>query len=153
MVLTFNFRGFGKSQGKKDIALAPRDLKGALRFMASKGAAKIAVVGASMGGTAALVTASDHPVAAVASLSAPDEFEGLDAVSAVQKVTSPMLFVAATGDGQAANDAERLYRSSGDPAAGLELVPGEAHGTQLLDGDSGKKVRPLVEKFLKESFA
>ncbi len=152
MVLTFNFRGYGDSQGKKDVALIPRDVKGALRFMAAKGAAKIAVVGASMGGTAALVTASENSVAGVVSLSSPAKFKGLDAKGVVSKITSPMLFVAATEDGESADDAELLYKSSGDPGAGLELVPGKAHGTSLLEGDTGDRVRPMVEKFLKESF-
>ena len=86
LVLTFDFRGFcpggdaGCSSGDKDVAAATKDLEGAISFMRDKGATKVFLVGASMGGTASLAETTVQParIAGVVSLSSPLEFQGLD---------------------------------------------------------------------------
>jgi pimeloyl-ACP methyl ester carboxylesterase len=77
--LTFNFRGYcpggeaGCSQGETDPASSWRDVQAAVRYLRTTGIPRVAVIGASMGGTAALVAASQpgSSVGAVAALSAP----------------------------------------------------------------------------------
>jgi MFS family permease len=64
------------------------------------GAIGVALVGASMGGTASLVAGAttQPPVGAVVSLSGPANFQGMDATSAVAQLARPVLYVIARGD-------------------------------------------------------
>jgi pimeloyl-ACP methyl ester carboxylesterase len=98
-----------------------------------QGAHTIALAGASMGATAALVAASRDPtIARVASLSGPRDFEGLAAGRAVRQVHAPTLFIAAKEDSPYIDDARAMYRAAtGDKR--LLVVPGFDHGTDLLD--------------------
>ena len=70
-VLTFDFRGHGLSGGDRNPSLAAVDLAGAVAKIRALGASRVLVVGASLGGTAALVVASSEQLAGVVTLSAP----------------------------------------------------------------------------------
>lgn len=155
-VLTFNFRGYcpgggaGCSGGRTDLPLLWRDVLAAVRFLRSTGVGRVGVIGASMGGTAALV-ASAQPasrIGAVATLSAPTSIEGL-AVSSETLVAVPSakLYVAGAGDAAAAADAQSLYALSVPPKR-VEIVPSEDHGTDLLDGNQGPNVRQILQGWL-----
>ena len=147
-VLTFNFRGYGKSQGSKDIASMHRDVSGAIKFMSeTHDADRIVLIGASMGGTASLI-AADNAELSVATLSAPVSFKGLDAGDHLAGIGGPKLFIAADGDSDASKSARELFRRAGDPQAGLELLIGDAHGTALLDSDQSDKVVQLLKSFI-----
>src|SRR5262245_58482602 len=81
-VLTFDFRGYcpggdgGCSEGERDVPSIPKDVEGAIAELRRRGVTKIGLVGASMGGTASLITAANQgrDVAAVVTLSAPTAF-------------------------------------------------------------------------------
>ncbi len=150
LVLTFDFRGYGDSQGTKQIDLIDRDLTAAIRELGDAGATKVALVGASMGGTAGLIAASRTPapvpIAGVATLSAPVEFKGLSAAEAVPKLTVPLLFLAAEDDAGA--DGARELQELAGSGAELELVPGDEHGTELLEGPHADEVWELLSSFL-----
>ncbi|MFZ3386123.1 MAG: alpha/beta fold hydrolase, partial [Candidatus Hydromicrobium sp.] len=62
IVLTYDFRGYGKSGGSQDISNIDKDLEAALDFVIRHDAEKIFLIGASMGGTASLVVASRQTV-------------------------------------------------------------------------------------------
>lgn len=150
LVLTFNFRGYGDSQGETDLGVLDRDVEAAVAHLSARhGAESVVLVGASMGGTASLVAASRIEVAGVVSLSPPARIDGLDALGAVGRVSEPKLFIAANDDGSAAESAELLYRATLDPRE-LKIVPGSDHGTDLLTGDSSAEVVRLVEAFIAE---
>lgn len=157
-VLTFNFRGYGESQGERDIGVIDRDVRAALEFLVEHGASGVVVVGASMGGTAALAAsvAVEDPsipvaeVKGVVALSAPARIDGLNALRAAGAISAPKLYVAADGDGEAVADAEELFRSSAEPKT-LKIVPGDAHGTDLLRGRSGTEIASLVKEFIAEA--
>jgi pimeloyl-ACP methyl ester carboxylesterase len=155
LVLTFDFRGYGDSQGSKDIELIDRDVFAAIIALADAGAGRVLLVGASMGGTACLVAAdASQPlsrvfVSGVATLSAPVEFKGLSAQTAVPKLTMPLLFVAAEKDA-GADGARRLQELSGD-TGDLHIVPGDDHGTDLLQGDQAGEVWGLLLSFVHEN--
>ena len=91
LVLTYDFRGYcpggdgGCSQGELQISAIWQDVLGAMDLVRSQGATTVALVGASMGGTASLVAAAQEgvDVAAVVTLSAPRSIEGLDADAAL----------------------------------------------------------------------
>lgn len=145
--LTFDFRGYGESGGTKDIAAIDRDMEGAYRVLLGRKIRPIYLVGASMGGTAALIVAARVPVAGVATLSAPVAFRGLDATPALPKVAGRKLFVAAESDAAAADAAKQLATKTADPKTVL-VVPGAEHGTALLDGAQGSAVKAALRGFL-----
>jgi pimeloyl-ACP methyl ester carboxylesterase len=146
LVLTFDFRGYGTSTGSKQIDRIDQDLRAALAEIRSLGAEKVGLMGASMGGTAALIVAATEPVDVLVTLSAPVEFEGLSARDAVTRVRPPKLFVAAEDD-EGAQGARDLYRAAPEPRE-LELVPGGAHGTALVTGPGTDQVKARVFAFL-----
>lgn len=155
-VLTFGFRGYcpggdaGCSEGDRDVGAADEDLRAALSFLQGLGVDRVGLVGASMGGTAALVVASDDgsAVDAVITLSAPRLIDDLavqpDALAAL---TAAKLYVAGTQDTTAADAAQAFYDGSQQPKR-LELVTTGDHGTDLLTGNQGARVEGLIEGWL-----
>jgi pimeloyl-ACP methyl ester carboxylesterase len=150
LVLTFDFRGYGDSEGTKQIELINKDVAAAIAELARAGATSVGLIGASMGGTASLIAASQTPapipIAGVATLSAPVEFRGLSAEQAVPKLTVPLLFIAAEDD-SGADGARQLQELAGGEAE-LELFPGDEHGTELLEGPYAEDVLALLSGFL-----
>lgn len=132
-VLAFDFHDEGRSQSA-DAAKNSGDVAAAAAYARATGARGVVLVGASRGGTAALVAASriEPPVTAVISLSAPDEYGLESAVKAVPGLRVPVLYVAATGDSRYAADARALHDATPGDRSTLALVPGQLHGTALL---------------------
>jgi pimeloyl-ACP methyl ester carboxylesterase len=158
LVLTYDFRGYcpggqgGCSAGELDVSAIWQDVLGAIEFVRHRGAARVSLVGASMGGTASLVAASrtDVDVRAVISLSAPMSIEGLVVDPVVlSNVTAAKLFIAGVGDASAARDAQTLEAQSPPPKR-VEIVPADDHGTDLLTGPRGEDVRRLIEVYLEQ---
>ena len=156
LVLTYDFRGYcpggqgGCSQGDLQVSAIWQDVLGAMDFVRSQGAATVALVGASMGGTASLVAAGQEgsDVAVVVTLSAPTSIEGLDADAALlQRVDANKLFIAGVGDAAAAASAEQLYEIAPPPKR-PEIVPADDHGTDLLTGSRGEAVQRIIETYL-----
>ncbi|MGZ4150791.1 MAG: alpha/beta hydrolase family protein [Actinomycetota bacterium] len=152
-VLTFDFRGYcpggdgGCSQGPKDVNATPVDLRAALRYLRKDGVARIGIVGASMGGTAALIVAGQEGkgVQAVVTLSAPQVIEGIGAgPDVLQGVSAAKLFVAGLGDTTAAQSAQAFYDESQQPKR-VEILTTDDHGTDLLTGSQGERTRQLLE--------
>jgi pimeloyl-ACP methyl ester carboxylesterase len=145
-VLTFDFRGHGDSEAGR-LADIDKDMRAAVQFMRAEGFAKIFVVGASMGGTAALAVAAEEDLAGVVAISAPAEFEGIDALAHIDEITEPKLFIAASGDRPYADDLEDMFAQALEPK-GRQLFDGNEHGTALLEGSQGKQVVEAIEQFL-----
>src|SRR5262249_62380108 len=72
----------------------------------------------------------------------------LDGEVAVKKLAVPVLFLAAQGDTDFANDAQTLYRECASADKRLELVTGADHGTFMLSGSSGEGPRRTLLNFL-----
>ncbi len=156
LVLTYDFRGYcpggdgGCSQGDLQISAIWQDVLGAMDFVRSQGATTVALVGASMGGTASLVAAAQDgsDAAVVVTLSAPVSIEGLDADPAVlQRVDANKLFIAGLGDASAAASAQDLYEIAPPPKR-VEISPADDHGTDLLTGSQGEAIQRLIETYL-----
>jgi pimeloyl-ACP methyl ester carboxylesterase len=164
LVLTYDFRGYGASAGNKQIEYIDRDVLAAVKKISEAGATDLVLIGASMGGTASLMVAAwlfagqlspaEAPsvrttIAGVATLSAPVTFMGLSAEKSVPGIYCPLLFVAAKGDAGAegALELEHLSSNAGD----MEIVPGDEHGTALLEGGQASKVYNLLLEFLKKN--
>jgi len=149
--LTLDFRGFGASEGSRDVGKIDRDVRAALTFARGRGYRSIALVGASMGGTAAImVAADDEGVAAVITLSAPVRFRGLDAVAVVDRVAAPLTALAARGDTSAADSLETFAARAGLDERHALLFDGRAHGTDMLTADNGEQVRARLRALLDE---
>jgi pimeloyl-ACP methyl ester carboxylesterase len=158
LVLTYDFRGYcpggegGCSAGQRDISGIWQDVLGAEDFVRSQGATNVALVGASMGGTASLVAAGQEgaDVRAVVTLSAPESIEGLVADAALlQREQANKLFIAGVGDAPAAASAEHLYEIAPPPKR-VQIFPADDHGTDLLTGSQGEAVKRLIETYLTE---
>ena len=154
--LTFDFRGYcpggdaGCSGGSKDISAIWQDVGGAVGFLRTEGVRRIGLVGASMGGTASLVYASESGVDidAVVTLSAPDAIEGLTAgPDVLQSVSSAKLFLAGNGDGNAAATAQAFYNESAQPKR-VEILTTADHGTDILEGNQAEIAQNLIVGWL-----
>jgi dienelactone hydrolase len=154
--LTFDFRGYcpggdaGCSEGKRAIAGIWQDVLAAKDFLTTKGVTRVALVGASMGGTASLVAAAQVPteVEAVITLSAPASIEGLTAgPDVVQASGAAKLFMAGDGDTTAADAASAFYEESLQPKK-LEILTTSDHGTDLLTGNQGEIARTTILTWL-----
>ena len=99
-----------------------------------RGATRIALVGASMGGTTSVVAANAVKAAAVFVLSAPGAYSGMDAVGAVSRVAVPSWFGVGEQDTEFVPSARDLYKHSAAPRKQLKILPTGAHGTALLGG-------------------
>ncbi len=153
--MTFNFRGYGTSEGDQDFGRLDDDLAAVVRYLRDRGKQTIFLVGASMGGTTSLVVAASEAVAGVVAISAPAQFEDQDALKAVPNVTVPKLFIASEADEQAKLSLEQLVEATGQPKE-QEIYPGNAHGTNLLQPDQSDyatAARERILRFLREQTA
>lgn len=149
-VLVFDFSRRSSSQNSTvDNATAAGE---AIKYIRAQGATAVTMIGASMGATAALVAASaaQPQVTAVISLSAPTYYDGTDALKAVEKLTAPVLFAAGTGDGQYAQNAEKLLAATPSAIKKVVTTGGYDHGVDFLDPkDEGvKDIRKAITDFL-----
>ena len=145
--LTFNFRGYRPSGGEREFSKLDLDVEAAVDFLLSRGAKGIFLIGASMGGTASVKYASREGVLGVVALSAPAEFEGLEALRDAGATAGAKLFIAAEGDRSAQQDAAAYYKAMQEDRL-LEIYTGSDHGTELLEGRHGAQVTERLLEFL-----
>jgi pimeloyl-ACP methyl ester carboxylesterase len=122
-VLLYNYRWGTESQEAISAAAGLR----------RRGVRRVAFVGASLGAGASLVAASKNPPGAVGvvSLSGESFIAGVD--KAIPRLVLPVLFVAAQEDDYGAGmDAQDFYAHAPAKDKRLLIVPGNAHGTDLL---------------------
>lgn len=145
--LTFDFRGYGESDGDKDFAKLDDDLAAAVRYMRDRGRQQIFLVGASMGGTASLVVAAEQDVDGVVSISSPARFEEQDAADAAPKVTAAKLFIASEDDTAAMVSLDELLDAAAPPKES-QIYPGNAHGTNLFEADLSENAAAIRQRIL-----
>ena len=153
LVLAFDARNFGSSAQVNTAAAfaVDRDVRGAATLLRARGAKRIVLGGASMGGTAVLVAgAALRPApAAVVSLSGPTDLSSMDALAAVRTLRAPTLFLAGKYDTQFAADARRMYAASASKRKRLAIRVTGAHGTDLLRGGDATATWRLLLSFLR----
>ncbi len=154
----FDLRGHGFSEGRQNHRRAAADIAAAVRAVRALGAKKVVVMGASLGGIAALVATPNlkPAVDGVVSVSGPVAIPGtLNAMSAVKKLDVPTLYVVSEDDQNPpydfAADAQTLYDETGTDEKRLEVLPGSLHGTFLVDGSAA--VRALLRSFVRDPAA
>ena len=146
--LTFNFRGYGDSQGEQDFGKLDEDLSAAIRYMRDRGKERIFLIGASMGGSTSLVVAAQEEVDGVVAISAPARFEEQEALAAVPNITGPKLLIASIDD-EAALQFDDLVAAAAEPKESASY-PGKAHGTDLFKGEHAAAVRERILRFMDE---
>lgn len=144
--IAFNFRGYGESEGVEGDFSVGIDVRAAVEAARNAGARRVHIIGASMGGTGAVAASSSSQIGATVALSAPDEFEGVNAVSLAGSVTNPMLLIAAEEDGTAAVDAAAIAAEA-KGSAELVVLSGAQHGTNLF-AEHGAEITTLILEFL-----
>ena len=150
-VLTYDFRGYGKSGGSQDVSKLDIDLTAALAYIKQYDPELIYLMGASMGGTASLVVASKttETLDGVITFSSPDEFEGISAISVIGDIVPAKLFIASQGDEDAARSATEMYEKSMEPKQ-LEILDGDSHGTFIFEEEpeNAEKLEEIILFFL-----
>jgi alpha-beta hydrolase superfamily lysophospholipase len=150
LVLAFDHRGFGASGLGQDTRY-DLDAVAAAEELRRNGAAAIVLIGASLGALAVVAAAPQlRPQPdGVISLSGADEFAGVDALSALPDLRSPLLLIASENDLMFHAAARRLYRAAGSKEKALRILPGFDHGTDLLRFDQAKRTQALIFDFLR----
>ena len=145
-----DFRGYGFSDGPTPAPYRyAQDIAAAAKALRKLGKRKIFVVGASMGGLAAVVAGANvsPPLAGVVSVSSPARFRGMDGVKAGPRLRVPVLYLAATADDNAgfdfSEDAKALHQAAASKDKRLELLPGSQHGIDLVAGSA--RARTSIE--------
>ena len=137
-VLAYNSR----SGIRVDLDIAP-----AVEALRRTGSPHVVVMGSSAGAIAGLIGSAmlASPPAAVVSLSAPASYGPLHALPAVASLRVPTFFGASEENDPFVGDARALYAASGAADKRLDILPGAAHGSAMLQ-DAGFRSR--VEAFI-----
>lgn len=131
---------------------AAAEIEGAAALLRTEGAWKLLLMGASKGGTATLEAAAHMPLKpdAVVSLSAPEQYGPMDALTAAKSLAVPVLYMAGDQDGTFATAARELSAASTKaPEDRLVSVKGStAHGVALLAApDNWETVLAFLKKY------
>ena len=130
-----------------DVPRLDLDVEAAAREARALGARKVFLVGASIGGSAALAAAAaTRPaVAGVVSVSGAADLVG--ALEAAKKLVVPALYIAGRFDPPFAADARRLYTATAARDRKLDIIGRGEHGTELVD--ASPRARSAIESFLR----
>jgi alpha-beta hydrolase superfamily lysophospholipase len=150
-VLAFDLRGHGESGGSipgdGQYGVLLQDVTAARRFVASRGDAvpsRVALIGASLGGTLALLDAAAHPgAAAVALLSPSIDYRGLRIDAAMRKYAGPLFLVAGDDDPYAMRSSREIVKAAAARRETL-VLPHAGHGTAMLSRNPDV-IRALVD--------
>ena len=141
-VLAIDFRGWGKSTPGETKNALFEDVLGAVRYLHANGAARVSVVGGSMGGGAAgeaAVRASPGEIDRIVLLSpAP--------IAAPERVGGDKLVVASEHE-PAVDRIKALYEKMPEPKR-LVLLPGTAHAQHIFATEQGERLTATVTDFL-----
>ena len=153
-VLAIDHRGRGSSDFARSVALLHRvdlDVVAAAKALRRRGAARLVLGGASLGGTAVLGAAPQikPAVQGVFTLGAPQTYVRVDAVSAIRRLTAPVLFVAAEDDTPFDDDARALHAAAAPRDKQLAIFPGAVHGAPQLREPA---VRKRVDEWIAARF-
>jgi pimeloyl-ACP methyl ester carboxylesterase len=155
-VLIVDLRAFGLSHrgpygGPRG---ATADVRGAVDTLRSLGAKKVALVGASYGGSTALVAAPalGSDIAGVASLSGELNLprSGLNALAAAPKLDVPLLIMGSGGDPYLdTKDAHMLAAAAKPAQPRLVMFDGTQHGWELLASTHKQRAYAVLIGFLR----
>ena len=140
-VLLFDMRGYGASTERADPSKLDLDVEAAVRFMKSRDYPLVYLIGADVGGTAALKVAARQDLAGVVTVSAPLSVPGgVDARGDLAGITEPKVFVAARGDADAVSAVNAMMQAAPQPKQSV-ILEGTAHGAALLDANIARQLQ------------
>ncbi|MBM3115814.1 alpha/beta hydrolase [Jeongeupia naejangsanensis] len=146
-VLSYDFRGYGASQGKQGPAGNVSDLNAAIAYARTQGAQRFGLVGASMGAMATVpVAVAASPQAVVLLSIAPSYGSLVVRDDDLKALAAPRLFVSAKYDGSHA-DTERMAATAG-VADTLIVSKGGGHGVDIFGSADGAAIQQKVVAFL-----
>ncbi len=147
-IVAFDFRGNGLSQRPTQNALAlGRDLAAAVARAHDNGAEHVFLIGASMGGAAAVQNSAGLPVAGIVSLSGTRLWSGFGINKpGARALRAPLLYIGSRDDSRAPLDEARtVVRTAGSQDKRSVLYPGALHGWELVQGPpAGPRTRALI---------
>jgi pimeloyl-ACP methyl ester carboxylesterase len=142
LVLSLDFRGYGRSVAGSKPAALHEDILSAVRYLRDKGSTEIAVVGASMGGSAAaraVIEAGEGEIAKLVLLS-PARFRH------PEKLKGNLLFIASKEE-PLVDQIRTAYEKAPAPKR-LELIEGRAHAQHIFKTDQSERLSVVIERFL-----
>jgi pimeloyl-ACP methyl ester carboxylesterase len=152
-VLTYSFRyppytnHFTPTMAEQTVP----DLQGAVAFARQQGAARIVLIGASLGGITVGVVAAASRATSVVIMAAEQDLVGYGlAVTPAElaAMTQPKLFIASMDDTNTAfTDTKSFYDNAPEPKQ-FHAFPGDVHGVHLFDTDRGDELRDLLVSFV-----
>ncbi len=149
-VLAFDFRGHGKSPGSFDEAVLDRDVRAAAGFLKDQGVTRVALIGASMGGTASIKVAASDRIAALVVISSPMMYGARLTQADLARLTMSSLWIASEKDQPYATTVRNMYAvAKGEKS--LHVYPGARHGTQLFSSPYSADFTSRLLGFLKRS--
>jgi pimeloyl-ACP methyl ester carboxylesterase len=153
--LLFDFRGNGESEsvgGDKALRL-DRDLAAAVMRARSGGTRRIFLIGASLGGAAAVQNGASLPVTGIVSLSGTRIWPGygINHYASLPRLRAPFLYIGTTDDPLApATEARDIYRRVGSTDKRIVLYRGSLHGTAFVDyAPYARQTRALILRWLR----
>jgi uncharacterized protein len=130
------------------------DLRGAVGFVRARGAQRVVLIGASLGGMATAKAAGALAVDGIVVMAAPadrPDFEMRVDAAELAAVAAPKLFVASDGDPTVDPAQTRLlYDLSPEPKR-WHSYPGTAHGTRLFATSAGADLGRLLIEFVESA--
>jgi pimeloyl-ACP methyl ester carboxylesterase len=138
VVLTFDFRGFGQSDGPPDEARMPIDVAAGLEVLALSGIDRVGIVGSGAGGTAALAATFPDTVTGFAAIGSSARSEELDVREEAAEVETRALILDPPG-GDGGSLADLL------PDARLQRI----EATDRAESD--ERVMTLLSGFIEDS--
>jgi alpha-beta hydrolase superfamily lysophospholipase len=152
-VLAFDFRGNGLSQRPSHNALAlGRDLAAAVERAHADGAAHVFLIGASMGGAAAVQNGARLAVSGIVSLSGTRLWAGYGINKpGAHALSAPLLYIGSRDDSRAPlQEARTVFGQVGSRDKRIVLYPGALHGWQLVEETRpGPTNHALIEAWIK----
>jgi len=139
--LAFDLRGHGQSEGvAAPSAAMALDVRAALNWLADRpdaGSGAVAIVGASIGASLALLAAADTPaVRGVVLLSPAADYRGVRIEAAARKYGARPMLLAASGEDPYALRTLRALAGKDQPARQQRVSAAAAHGSYLLERDT-----------------
>ena len=152
-VMAFDFRGNGLSKRPARDALSlGRDLAAAVGRAHADGARHVFLIGASMGGAAAVQNSAGLPVAGIVSLSGTRLWPGYGLNKpGPSGLRAPLLYVGGRDDSRAPlAEARTVVRTAGSQDKRGVFYPGALHGWALVDETApGPRTRALILSWIR----
>ncbi len=148
-VLSFDLRGYGASGGDRATISAPDDLAAAVAFLQEHEARRMMLIGAGVGGMAAIkVAAADEAAfAGLAVISSARAFNGLEISDAdLAALTLPSLWIGTRND--MLQQVEEMYELASSAQKELWIYEGSSlHGTYIFEGADGPDLEQRLLAF------